>query len=95
MKTYIVYKHQSRITGKVYIGITCQNPIKRWGAGNNYRGCLHFYAAILKYGWDSFDHIILYDSLSKDEAITIMVINGNLKITWIYDKGRRYYRGYR
>lgn len=71
MKTYIVYKHQSRITGKVYIGITCQNPIKRWGAGNNYRGCLHFYAAILKYGWDSFDHIILYDSLSKDEAITI------------------------
>lgn len=68
---YIVYKHQSRITGKVYIGITCQNPIKRWGARNNYRGCLHFYAAILKYGWDSFDHIILYDSLSKDEAITI------------------------
>ena len=71
MKTYIVYKHQSRVTGKVYIGITCQNPIKRWGAGNNYRGCLHLHAAILKYGWDSFDHIILYDSLSKDEAITI------------------------
>lgn len=69
--THLIFDRHENITGKVYIGITCQNPIKRWGAGNNYRGCLHFYAAILKYGWDSFDHIILYDSLSKDEAITI------------------------
>lgn len=71
MRKYIVYKHLSKVTGKVYIGITCQNPIKRWGAGNNYRGCLHFYSAILKYGWDSFEHIILYDNLSKEEAVKI------------------------
>lgn len=71
MRKYIVYKHFSKVTGKVYIGITCQNPIKRWGAGNNYRRCLHFYSAILKYGWDSFEHIILYDNLSKEEAVKI------------------------
>ena len=71
MKKYIVYRHSSKTTGKVYIGITCQNPIKRWGAGNNYKGCLHFYSAILKYGWDDFEHTILHEHLSKSKAIEI------------------------
>lgn len=71
MKTYVVYSHKCLITGKIYIGITCQNPISRWGGGKNYRGCTHFYNAILKYGWDNFEHTILADNLSKEEACII------------------------
>lgn len=71
MKTYVVYSHKCLITGKIYIGITCQNPISRWGGGKNYRGCTYFYNAIFKYGWDNFEHTILADNLSKEEACII------------------------
>lgn len=56
---YCVYKHTSP-SGKCYIGITRQNPIKRWGQdGCNYVIKLKngnwkhpaFAPAILKYGW--------------------------------------------
>ena len=36
MKNFIVYKHTSP-NGKVYIGITKQNPKQRWGNGSGYR----------------------------------------------------------
>lgn len=69
MNNYCVYKHKNKINGKVYIGITCQNPRKRWGRnGKKYFDSPKFYNAIQKYGWDNFEHIILYDNLSKDEA---------------------------
>ena len=64
---YCVYKHTSP-NGKVYIGITGQNPIKRWGGGNNYLKQKHFGSAILKYGWDNFKHEILFDGITKQEA---------------------------
>ena len=66
---YTVYKHQNKINGKIYIGITMQNPEKRWGNnGVNYKTSPHFYAAIQKYGWDNFDHDILFENLTHDEA---------------------------
>lgn len=71
MKKFVVYSHRCLITNKVYIGITCQNPVNRWGGGKNYKGCKHFYSAIVKYGWDNFEHLILYDNLSKTEACRI------------------------
>lgn len=64
---YTVYKHTSP-NGKVYIGITSQNPIKRWQNGHGYRNQPIFYNAILKYGWDNFKHEILYSDLTKEEA---------------------------
>lgn len=64
---YTVYKHTAP-NGKVYIGITCQNPIKRWSGGLGYSDNEHFYRAILKYGWDNIKHEILYSGLTKEEA---------------------------
>ena len=67
MKTYCVYKHTAP-HGKVYIGITCQLPCQRWARGKGYRNNWHFYNAIQKYGWDNFQHEILYTGLTQEEA---------------------------
>ena len=66
---YTVYQHKNKINGKVYIGITMQEPEKRWGVnGRNYKSSPHFYSAIQKYGWDNFEHNILFTNLTKEEA---------------------------
>lgn len=65
---YCVYKHTNKMNGMVYIGITRQNPIKRWGGGSGYSYNTHFYNAILKYGWDNFSHEILYTGMTREEA---------------------------
>lgn len=66
-RRFCVYKHTSP-SGKVYIGITGQNPITRWQGGNGYKKHPYFFKAILKYGWDNIKHEILFDSLTKEEA---------------------------
>lgn len=66
---YIVYQHINKINGKIYIGITCQKPEHRWGInGSNYKSSSHFYSAIQKYGWDNFEHNILFENLTRCEA---------------------------
>lgn len=66
--TYVVYVHQNNINGKRYVGITQQLPEKRWRKGREYRGCVLFYKAIKRYGWNNFTHYIIAYGLSKDEA---------------------------
>ena len=69
---YTVYQHKNKINGKIYFGITSRNPIERWGNnGSNYKSTPHFYSAIQKYGWDNFEHNILYENLTKEEACDI------------------------
>lgn len=66
---YTVYQHKNKINEKIYIGITMQEPNKRWGLnGVNYKSSPHFFAAIQKYGWDNFEHNILFTNLTKEEA---------------------------
>ena len=66
---YTVYQHRNKINNKVYIGITMRNPVERWGRnGSNYKTSPHFYSAIQKYGWDNFEHIILFTELTREEA---------------------------
>lgn len=67
---YCVYIHRNKVNNKSYIGITSKNPKDRWGKdGYNYRKTQPvFYAAIKKYGWDNFEHIIWAENLNKVEA---------------------------
>ena len=66
---YTVYQHKNKINGKVYIGITSQKPEQRWSSqGCNYKSSPHFYSAIQKYGWDNFEHNILFTDLTKEQA---------------------------
>ena len=60
--------HKNKLNNKVYIGITGRNPEARWANGNGYKYNLHFYRSIQKYGWDGFEHIILEDDLTREEA---------------------------
>lgn len=64
---YFVYKHTCP-NGKIYIGITCQTPSKRWANGKGYAPNAYFSSAIQKYGWDNIRHEILFDSLTKEQA---------------------------
>ena len=64
-----VYVHINKINNKAYVGITSQSLTGRWGSnGNGYTKKQVFYKAIQKYGWDNFEHILLEQNLSCEEA---------------------------
>lgn len=67
MKEFIVYMHENKINHKKYIGITCQKPTQRWRGGKGYK-IGTFKNAIDKYGWNNFNHIVLYEHLTKEDA---------------------------
>ena len=67
-KIWYVYIHISP-SHKTYVGITHLKPEKRWGKkGNNYDKSTVFYKAIKKYGWDNFEHKILFHNCSENLA---------------------------
>lgn len=66
--TYSVYKHTNIINGKVYIGITVNEPILRWGKDGHGYDKQKFGIAIKEYGWDNFSHEILFRHLTQEEA---------------------------
>ena len=66
---YCVYKHTNKSNGKCYIGITKKtNPQRRWGKnGYNYKTSNNsrFAKAIVKYGWDNFEHEIIEKNIAS------------------------------
>ena len=67
MKKYCVYMHINKINNKRYVGITFREPEQRWQKGYGYHRQPKFYNAILKYGWDNFEHIILEQDIPTEE----------------------------
>ena len=67
---YTIYAHISP-SNKMYIGITgCSDVARRWGAnGVGYIKQKRFYRAIQKYGWDNFQHIILFSNVGETFAL--------------------------
>lgn len=68
-KKYIIYLHRNKINGKCYVGQTCQKPENRWGSdGSGYKQQVYFYRAIVKYGWNNFDHLILEQDIAEEDV---------------------------
>lgn len=68
-QSYKIYMHRNKINNKVYIGLTKQKVEDRWRHdGLGYKNCPKFWNAIQKYGWDNFEHIILLENLTEEEA---------------------------
>ena len=74
-KKWCVYIHISP-SNKSYIGITCGAPENRWQNGLGYLKKSKYgeykqpaiARAIVKYGWDNFEHIIWAEGLTKEQA---------------------------
>ena len=68
MKTWVIYKHTNKKSGKSYIGLTCRGMDVRWNehltsarTGSPY----HFHNAIRKYGEDTWSHKIVADGIKS------------------------------
>lgn len=84
---WIVYAHINRINGKQYIGITSRKPEIRWGNnGIGYSSQPYFWNAIKKYGWNNFEHKILFTNLSLEEAQQKEIELIKERHTYIYDE---------
>ena len=67
-RVWVLYCHKNKRNGKRYFGITCQQPEQRWLRGLGYAEHLPIGRAIRKYGWDNFEHTIIFDGLTEDKA---------------------------
>lgn len=65
---WCVYIHINKVNLKCYIGITSNEPKRRWGAGSGYNSNKYFKRAIDKYGWKNFYHVVLHSELVKQDA---------------------------
>ena len=72
-KPYIVYMHIAP-NNKRYIGITSQRLNGRFGTnGYGYKCNTYFWRAIQKYGWDNFQHIVLAEGLTQEDACQLEI----------------------
>lgn len=61
-----VYAHILKADGRKYIGQT-NNISARWKP-SAYKNSVKFYNAIMLYGWDAFEHIVLEENLTLEQA---------------------------
>ena len=70
---YTIYCHRNKINNKAYIGQTGCVPYTRRQSGHGvsgspYEKCRHFQNAIIKYGQNNFEHFILMENLTLEQA---------------------------
>ena len=63
---WFVYAHILKVDGRRYIGQT-NNLSARWKP-SAYKNCVKFYNAITLYGWDAFEHTVLEENLTLEQA---------------------------
>jgi len=64
-----LYMHVNKADNKKYIGITTLPVTTRWHTdGSGYKNQKLFYRAINKYGWNNFEHIVLFSELPSNKA---------------------------
>lgn len=64
---YCVYEHISP-EGKKYYGYTKMEPEKRWKNGKGYSQNAAFTKDIEKFGWENFEHNILFEGIREADA---------------------------
>jgi hypothetical protein len=67
---FSIYKHTCP-NGKIYIGITNQEPEKRWCNGFGYQKNRRFFSDIVAYGWNNFLHEIIAQVETQEEATRV------------------------
>lgn len=73
-KNYVVYRYQSKIDGKCYIGLTgnLQQRVNHHKNPSNWRSAKEkwkiLYIMFSMYGYDSYEFSILHENLTKEEA---------------------------
>lgn len=66
--SWTVYVHINNKNGKKYVGITSRDPDVRWAGGRGYSTKLPIGRALNKYGWDNFEHKILFSNIDECTA---------------------------
>ena len=69
---YTVYQHRNLKNGKSYIGMTSQNPKKRWKSGWGYKNNLRMWNDIQNSDWNTdWEHNIIGKFEDKQEALNL------------------------
>ncbi len=69
---YTVYRHYNRLTNKSYIGMTSQNPKRRWNNGWGYKNQPKIWSDIQNSDWNTdWEHNILGQFKDKQEALNV------------------------
>ena len=83
---HILRAENSAQNGWMYIG-QAEDVQKRWAQKESaYRKCKFIYRELCKYGWDSFEHIVLEDNISNEDLNDREIYWINKYHTCVYDK---------
>lgn len=75
MSIYSIYMITNKINGKSYIGFDSNYPkriFEHFRESQKTKRNTKFYNAIRKYGWDNFDHCVLYQSKDLNHTLNEM-----------------------
>ena len=89
---YFVYIHIFP-NGKRYVGLTTQNPERRWSKGIGYKLYrrqyqLPVYHAINKYGWENVKHIVYEVETESEMKYLEKYLISYYNINWYYENNQ-------